>query len=85
MLTAIIVGAVLGILLGPLVGKSAVRRFEKKYNQKLLEDAKAVVRGEKENKIEIEGKTRDVNTFIFKGEDDKKYRLTFGKLINNGN
>jgi len=67
--------AIAGIIISKLIFKTKAKVEE----NKLIEDAKKVLSGEKENNFDLDGKKIEVNKFIVKDDDDNEVALTFGK------
>lgn len=63
---------VLSLIVGGFIGAKVYKYYSKKLDKKLLENAKEVLSGKRENKIKIDGQEYDVNKFRVRDEDDKE-------------
>ena len=68
----------LGAIVGGIVGSFIFKVKSKSEDKRLIDNAIKVLNGEKENKINLDGKNIDVKRFIVKNDDDKEVTLTFG-------
>lgn len=84
-LFVIIVGF-LSLIIGGFIGVQIFKVYNKNQNKKLLENAKQVLSGDRDNKIKIDGQEYDANKFIVRDEDDKEITIDLqgGGIVQNG-
>ena len=64
-------GVVIGLSAGYLLSKRGIKIYESIVEKALLKNAYAVIKGDKKNEIEIDGKLMNVNRFKVRDDKDK--------------
>lgn len=84
-LIVIIVG-VISLIIGIFIGTQVFKWYNKKQEKKILENAKEVLEGKRDNKIKIDGEEYDATKFLLRDNSGKEVLIDLkeGGKIQNG-
>ncbi len=70
--TLVIIVGFFSLIIGAFIGIKLFKFYSVKLDKKIIENAKDVLSGKRENKIKIDGQDYDANKFRVRDEDDKE-------------
>ncbi len=82
----VIVVIVVSFIIGGFVGAKIFKNYSKKLDKKLLDNARDVLSGKRDNKIKIDGEEYDATKFLMRDNDGNEVSIDLkeGGKIQNG-